>query len=284
MRDVKVGSVWVNNINIHDRVEVYKVENGEVYGVSSMRGDIRSSKAFFNSDYRPVKSELPTQSIKVGSVWLGREDGDLVYVESTDGSIWNINFNSLDDEHEYANDTEGFLKQYSFVSDSKDDDCLAFNTDRMNGSVAIKELWKAKCDGTVCEVVDIEVDDGVTWIVTENEDAVEADTLADFFKSYEFFSSEKPKPVSASANAILATASDMLGERGKQYDTNGEERSMAKIVASFNAKTGRDLTELEGWLFMTDLKAVRALAGGSMDCFVDGAAYFALAGESVGEK
>lgn len=228
-------------------------------------------------------SETPPQSIKVGSVWLGREDGDLVYVESTDGSIWNINFNSLDDEHEYANDTEGFLKQYAFVCDSKDDICEPVEPVGL-GSVAINELWKANCDGTVCKVIDIEVDDGVTWIVTENDDAVEADRLSDFFKSYEFFSSEKPKPVSASANAILATASDMLGERGKQYDTNGEERSMAKIVASFNAKTGRDLTELEGWLFMTDLKAVRALAGGSMDCFVDGAAYFALAGESVGEK
>ncbi len=138
--------------------------------------------------------------------------------------------------------------------------------------------------GTIeVEVIDVAVNaDGIKIVTTETEDGdMDYDTLDFFLENYEPVF-EPSRTVGASS--ILATASDMLGERGKQYDTNGEERSMAKIVASFNAKTGRDLSELEGWLFMTDLKAVRALAGGSMDCFVDGAAYFALAGESVGDK
>ena len=144
--------------------------------------------------------------------------------------------------------------------------------------ITVGSIWDGKCgEGEV--KVNFFNHHYVNYSYLTDEDG-DFDMKHDDFRFY--FSPISPKPVGASANAILATASYMLGERGKQYDTNGEERSMAKIVASFNAKTGRDLTELEGWLFMTDLKAVRALAGGSMDCFVDGAAYFALAGESIG--
>jgi hypothetical protein len=58
------------------------------------------------------------------------------------------------------------------------------------------------------------------------------------------------------------------------------ERSMARCVAAFNALTGHQLTEREGWMFMAMLKASRAQAGAlNLDDYVDGAAYFALAGE-----
>lgn len=56
---------------------------------------------------------------------------------------------------------------------------------------------------------------------------------------------------------LLTQASHLLTERGKQYDKSGDERSSAKIVAAFNAVTGRDLTAGEGWLFLMMLKAVR---------------------------
>ena len=56
-------------------------------------------------------------------------------------------------------------------------------------SVAIGDLWQARCDGTKCMVMDIEVDEGVTWVTTQSvddEDAVESDALRDFFELYRF--------------------------------------------------------------------------------------------------
>jgi hypothetical protein len=51
---------------------------------------------------------------------------------------------------------------------------------------------------------------------------------------------------------------------------------------AFNALTGHELSERDGWLFMVMLKAARATAGGhNPDDYEDGAAYFALAGESA---
>lgn len=213
--DIVIGSRWVWSNNVGSvEVEVIDVavdEDGDVIVTSKDKSGALDFDMLhnFREHYKPVPRDTK-DDITVGSIWKNKEDGEEVYVESIDDSVWPVKFNSLDGDGEYANDVDGFLEQHEFISVGK--------------------------------------------------------------------------PESISASSILSTAKDMLGERGKQYDTNGEERSMAKIVASFNAKTGRDLTELEGWLFMTDLKAVRALAGGSMDCFIDGAAYFALAGESVGEK
>ncbi|EDK7779789.1 hypothetical protein CKS97_19985 [Salmonella enterica subsp. enterica serovar Java] len=61
----------------------------------------------------------------------------------------------------------------------------------------------------------------------------------------------------STASDLLNQAIQLLTERGKQYDTSGQERSSAKIVAAFNTITGRDLTPGEGWLFLMLLKAVR---------------------------
>ena len=86
------------------------------------------------------------------------------------------------------------------------------------------------------------------------------------------------------APGILIEATATITERGVQRDAAASgERSMAKTVAAFNGLTGRDLTEKEGWFFMTVLKMARSMNGKSprRDDFVDGAAYFALAGESV---
>lgn len=61
----------------------------------------------------------------------------------------------------------------------------------------------------------------------------------------------------STAPDLLKEAEQLLIERGQQYDKSGNERSAAKIVAAFNAVTGRDLTPGEGWLFLVMLKAVR---------------------------
>ena len=84
------------------------------------------------------------------------------------------------------------------------------------------------------------------------------------------------------AQEILNQALKEMDARGKQSKDGTKERSMAATVAAFNAITGRELTETEGWMFMVVLKAVRTVQRvGSIDSFVDGAAYFSLAGESV---
>lgn len=84
------------------------------------------------------------------------------------------------------------------------------------------------------------------------------------------------------ANQHLQAAIDCLAERGKQYDNPEGERSMEAAVAAFEAVTGHSLTVTQGWLFMALLKAVRTQQGDyKADSFVDGAAYFALAGESA---
>lgn len=61
----------------------------------------------------------------------------------------------------------------------------------------------------------------------------------------------------------------------------GGERSMARVVSAFNAATGHRLSERDGWLFMVQLKLVRAAAteAGVADDYEDMAAYAALAGE-----
>lgn len=85
------------------------------------------------------------------------------------------------------------------------------------------------------------------------------------------------------APAILDAARGHLESRAALRDQAGGERSMARTVTAFNAITGHALSERDGWLFMATLKATRAAttAKGIPDDYQDGAAYFALAGESA---
>lgn len=77
----------------------------------------------------------------------------------------------------------------------------------------------------------------------------------------------------------------ILQERGKVYDTTedcGRERSMKKIVALFNLRTGLNLTETHGWIFMGYLKDVRQDAAGGKhhDSAVDKVCYALLEAEA----
>ncbi len=87
------------------------------------------------------------------------------------------------------------------------------------------------------------------------------------------------------APQILKTAIGHMEERAATYDQPQGERSMGKTVTMFNALTGNTLTDEQGWLFMACLKMVRAQQGGyRADSYEDGAAYFALAGESAAQE
>lgn len=86
-----------------------------------------------------------------------------------------------------------------------------------------------------------------------------------------------------SAVKYLNEAAHAIGDRAAERDTEAE-RSMKSTVNAFNAMFGKDLTETEGWQFMVLLKMSRAKQGKFRDDdYIDGAAYFALAGESHNE-
>jgi len=82
---------------------------------------------------------------------------------------------------------------------------------------------------------------------------------------------------------LLNRAAELMEERGKQYDKPEGERSMSRAVQAFNAITGRDLTEAEGWLLLQVLKDVRQWqrpeyhADSAEDCI----AYAALKAEAL---
>jgi len=87
------------------------------------------------------------------------------------------------------------------------------------------------------------------------------------------------------AEDLLDEVSSILEERGKLYDAAGEsgrERSMAKIVALFNLRTGLNLTEVQGWIFMGYLKDVRQDSAGGKhhDSAVDKVSYALLEAEA----
>ena len=85
-----------------------------------------------------------------------------------------------------------------------------------------------------------------------------------------------------SAAEILRAAAAVIEERGKVRDNAQGERSMARCVTAFNALTGRELTEIEGWLFMSVLKMARATAGEPhLDDWIDLSGYAALGAECL---
>lgn len=73
-----------------------------------------------------------------------------------------------------------------------------------------------------------------------------------------------------------------MSDRAATYDRPQGERSMGATIEAFKAVSGISITEEQGWLFMALLKAVRSQQGAyRADSYEDGAAYFALAGESA---
>ena len=83
------------------------------------------------------------------------------------------------------------------------------------------------------------------------------------------------------APEFLQKAMDAIQNRAAERDQE-QERSMARTVDMFNALTDHALSEREGWMFMVCLKMVRAQQGRlQLDDYVDGSAYFGLAGEAA---
>ncbi|CAG4906327.1 hypothetical protein [Paraburkholderia saeva] len=89
-----------------------------------------------------------------------------------------------------------------------------------------------------------------------------------------------------SAPGLLAAAEEHMRDRAAQYDKPEGERSMGTTVIAFNAITGRNLAEAEGWLLLQLLKDVRLFQrpGYHADSAEDCIAYAALKAEAKGRE
>lgn len=78
----------------------------------------------------------------------------------------------------------------------------------------------------------------------------------------------------------------LLGQRGKTYDGSNDERSMARIVAIYNAIYGANMTEEQGWIFMLCLKIARLISAPDFhqDSADDLCAYAALLAECMADN
>lgn len=87
------------------------------------------------------------------------------------------------------------------------------------------------------------------------------------------------------APELLGRAAAHMHDRSSTYDEPEGERSMGKVVQAFNAITGRDLTESEGWMFMQQVKLVRLFTRSDYhaDSAEDNIAYAALLAEAKGQ-
>lgn len=88
--------------------------------------------------------------------------------------------------------------------------------------------------------------------MTDHENNAPADILQDPMRAI----GQAARPLNT-APALLQRAATIMTERGKQYDQPEGERSMAATIQAFNAITGQDLRESDGWLLMALLKMVR---------------------------
>lgn len=90
--------------------------------------------------------------------------------------------------------------------------------------------------------------------------------------------------VSQTADQILMDAAYQIQDRAKLRDTEAE-RSMKKCVDAFNILYNKNLTETEGWEFMSILKKARGSQGAfHIDDYIDDTAYCALAAESEAKQ
>ena len=87
------------------------------------------------------------------------------------------------------------------------------------------------------------------------------------------------------AHSICQAAMSHMDDRATTYDQKGGERSMGKTVTAFNALTGHQLTEEQGWLLMELLKCARSQQGNyRADNYEDATAYAALRGEAAAHE
>jgi hypothetical protein len=99
-----------------------------------------------------------------------------------------------------------------------------------------------------------------------------------------FYAAEEAKWEPRTAVDYLSAAEDAQTARASDYDSPGGERSVGDTVRAFNALTGHQLTEVEGWQFLMllKLKRLNSAHGVHMDSCVDAVSYASLMAEAQG--
>lgn len=94
-----------------------------------------------------------------------------------------------------------------------------------------------------------------------------------------YISEQTTKP----ASAILQEGLSILSERGKQYGSEGGERSFPQVAQAFTALTGKRLVGSDVCLILALVKQVRQYAQPRYhhDSAVDGVNYLALQAEEL---
>lgn len=129
----------------------------------------------------------------------------------------------------------------------------------------------------ICQTCGVEHDTIPKAMACFDSHEVEAGTFVEVAEEVE--PSPVPDPMAAE---LLGRAARHMHDRAATYDKPEGERSMGRAVQAFNAITGRDLTESEGWLLLQVLKDVRLFtrseyhADSAEDCI----AYAALKAEA----
>ena len=129
----------------------------------------------------------------------------------------------------------------------------------------------------ICQTCGVEHDTIPKAMACFDSHEVEAGTFVEVAEEVE--PSPMPDPMAAE---LLGRAARHMHDRAATYDKPEGERSMGRAVQAFNAITGRDLTESEGWLLLQVLKDVRLFtrseyhADSAEDCI----AYAALKAEA----
>jgi hypothetical protein len=84
------------------------------------------------------------------------------------------------------------------------------------------------------------------------------------------------------AQMLLKEAAEILTDRGVERDKDEGERAMPHLVTVFNALTGHNLSNEDGWTFMLLLKLVRMRGGVHKDDdYLDAIGYSALLAEEA---
>ncbi|WP_268623915.1 DUF6378 domain-containing protein [Paenibacillus alvei] len=97
---------------------------------------------------------------------------------------------------------------------------------------------------------------------------------------------DEPKQEPVTPYGVLEAARKHMLDRAATYDSPDGERSMKATVQAFNAIHGTELTEAQGWTFMTLLKLVRTAQREAYhaDSYEDAAAYVGLAAEAKAKE